>query len=118
MRPTPAASARATMASRSSAKSLKSRWQWLSTSILLLAVGCRFGLDIAREHADRCRKVRSRCNARSAAESGKAAFGCGNAEAVEQLARGLRHHRLRQDRDLAHDFGGDIEHRLLPRGIG
>ena len=33
MRPMPAASARATMPSRSSAKSGKSRWQWLSTSI-------------------------------------------------------------------------------------
>ena len=35
IRPIPAASARATMASRSAAKSGKSRWQWLSTSICL-----------------------------------------------------------------------------------
>src|SRR3954462_11193916 len=33
MRPTPAASARATMVSSSAAKSGKSRWQWLSTSM-------------------------------------------------------------------------------------
>ena len=33
MRPMPASAARATMASRSAAKSGKSRWQWLSTSI-------------------------------------------------------------------------------------
>ena len=34
------------------------------------------------------------------------------------FARGRRHHRLGQDRDLPHDFRGDIEHRALPRRIG
>src|SRR5262245_23321443 len=115
MRPTPAVSARATMTSRSSAKSLKSRWQWLSTSILLLAAGWLFRLDITREHADRCRQRRARRDAFSPAERSEVAFIGRHAEAVEQFGGGLRHHRQRQDRDLPHHFGGDVKHRLLTR---
>src|SRR5262245_40899100 len=118
MRPTPAASARATMASRSSAKSLKSRWQWLSTSMLLLAARWLFRFDITREHADGCRQCRARRNAFPTAERRKIAFAGGNAEAVEQFCGGFRHDRQRQDRDLPHHFGGDVKHRLLPRRVG
>src|SRR3569832_2566632 len=72
MRPPPAARARATTASSSVAKSGKSRWQWLSTSVVsglrfrllfgllrrLLGHGAALGLrlDPARAHGRRRRR--------------------------------------------------------------
>ena len=63
MRPMPAARARATTASSSAAKSGKSRWQWLSTSIVQAFV---LRLDVAREHrrGRRQRAARLQCACR------------------------------------------------------
>src|ERR1700675_4580974 len=114
MRPMPAVSARATMASRSSAKSGKSRWQWLSTSMeRSIYLSIDFGLDIAREHADRRRQRCARLD--PGAECLEVARILGHAETVEHVYRSVWHHRLRQDRDLTHHFRGDIQHGLLPR---
>src|SRR3954454_15240623 len=103
MRPIPAARARDTIPSRSSAKSGKSKWQWLSTSMVRTPLGCR--LDVTWEGRCRRRQRRSRRDARCAAERGEVALGLGDAEAVQQQSRGRWHHRLGKDRDLADDFG-------------
>src|SRR5215470_16163257 len=117
MRSTPASTARATMASRSAAKSGKSRWQWLSTSMADYLF-CR-RLDVTGED---CLWRRQHCagrNARLAAEGCEhPRLAMGNAEAVEQLFGRRRHHRLRQNRDLPDHLRRDIEHRVLARRIG
>src|SRR3954447_8125704 len=113
IRPIPAAPARATMASRSSAKSGKSRWQWLSTSILL---GRR--LDVTRKHRHRRRQNDARLDARCSAQRGKIAFARWYAETVKQLGRRSRYRRLCENGDLADDLGSHIQHRALTRRIG
>src|SRR5450755_2454736 len=115
MRPIPASAARATTASSSLAKSGKSRWQWLSTS---MGVSGRGRFDVAREYRDRRGQRCARRNSRGAAEHGKKASVARDAETIEQPDRGDGHRRLSQDRDLADHLGGDIEHRLLPFRIG
>src|SRR5579872_6919366 len=117
MRPTPAASARATMPSRSSAKSGKSRWQWLSISIgSRLLCGARF--DIAREHRRRLRKNRARLNARLERGKVSRADFVGNAEKLQKFCRGGRHGELGKKSDLSYDFCRDVKNGALARGIG
>src|SRR5207244_6849088 len=114
MRPMPAVPARATMASRSSVKSGKSRWQWLSTSISNRSLYPWF--DVARKHPDRRWQRHASFDPR--AEGREVSRVLGNTETVEQLRGGVRHHRLRQDRDLAHDLRGDVQYGFLPCRIG
>src|SRR4051794_31211274 len=114
MRPIPAASARATMASRSSAKSGKSRWQWLSTSILL----GRRRLDVTRKDRHRRGQNDARLDARCSTQRGKIAFACWYAETVKQLGRRSRYRRLCENSDLADDLGSHIQHRALTCRIG
>src|ERR1700742_4209380 len=98
MRPMPASAARATMASRSAAKSGKSRWQWLSTSMRYYLFRRR--LDVTGEDCLWRRQHCAGCNAAPAAERREhARIVIGNPEAVEQLFGGRRHHRLGQDRN-------------------
>src|SRR3954453_6085132 len=114
IRPIPAASARATIASRSSAKSGKSRWQWLSTS---MSLGCRW-LDIAREHRRRRGEGDAGLDADRAAQRGKIALVLRYPKAVEQLCGGGRHRRLRKDGDLSDHLCGHVKHRALTDRIG
>ncbi len=74
--PTPAAAARAITASRSSAKSGKSRWQWLSTSIRTLRC-----LPAPRRSAER-----RRCGAGSDRPAGMASVGSQRGERALVLA--------------------------------
>ena len=117
MRPTPAVSARATSASRSSAKSGKSRWQWLSTSMACK----RFNPPLVQRSAETRRPAAAgvapalTLRVLSAAKSRCVS---GTPRLSSSLRRGLRHHRLGQDRDLPHDLGGHVEHGVLPRRIG
>src|ERR1700722_10443910 len=104
IRPMPAVSARATMPSRSSAKSGKSRWQWLSTSIAFCRLRRR-RFDIARKHRGWRRKHHTGLDpVRQRSEVARIRI-VGDTENIEQLARGLRHRRLGEDGDLAHHFG-------------
>src|SRR5882762_9534073 len=114
MRPIPAAPARATMASRSSTKSGKSRWQWLSTSIVLR----RRGLDVTREDRHRRWQNDARLDARCSTQRREIAFALRYAETIEQLGRCVRHRGLCENSDLADDLGGHIQHRALTRRIG
>src|SRR5438477_10720382 len=116
---TPCAAARATTASVSAAKSGKSRWQWLSTS---MASGrfAGFRLDVARKDRNRWRQRDAGRYAVRAAEPREVARVRRNAEEIEQLAGRARHEGLGQDRDLAHDLGGDVKdgRHAGPVGLG
>src|ERR1700712_2385498 len=114
MRAIPAVAARPTMASRSAAKSGKSRWQWLSTSIFLR----RRRLDVTREDRHRRGQNDTRLDARCSTQRRKIAFTLRYGETVEQLRRRLRHRGLRENGDLADDLGGHIQHGALTRRIG
>src|SRR6185312_16473198 len=117
MRPMPASAARATMASRSGAKSGKSRWQWLSTSMEFYL--CRRRLDVTGEDCLRRRQHCAGRNPRMAAKRCKhPCLALRDTKAIEQLFGGRRQHRLGQDRDLPDHLGSDIEHRVLARGFG
>src|SRR5271168_867993 len=98
MRSTPAARARATTASRSTAKSGKSRWQWLSISMLLRRLLVR--LDIAREHRRRRRQRDTRGDAVLAAEEGEGALLGRHRQQVQKLGGRRWHERQRQNSDL------------------
>jgi hypothetical protein len=109
---TPASWARLTISSRSSSKSAKSRWQCVSISISAL----RLRRDVTREDrlgassgvpapGGRLRRAR-RSRACPAGATDRAAW------------RPIRHERLQQDGDLAHDFGRDVEHGAHARRIG
>src|SRR5437660_9078357 len=116
--PTPLAWARATIASTSSAKSGKSRWQWLSTSMRTLPGLPVFRLHIARKDRARRRQFAAGRKTVATAEPGEIAFIGGHAQKIEQLAGRGRHERLCQNRDLAHHLGGDVEHRTHAGRIG
>src|SRR5947209_16191855 len=107
MRPIPAAAARATMPSRSSAKSGKSRWQWLSTSMSSNRSG-RF--DVTRKHRRGWRKQDARFDAHPKRSKVARLALPGNAEEIEQLRTGGRHRRLCQNSDLADNLGGHVKH--------
>src|SRR5258708_23384561 len=109
--PMPARRARASPSPRSAAKSGKSRWQWLSTSIVsatlrafcptlfpVLFLGAFH--DIAREDSLRLRQRRSRLE-RAGSERCEVARIRRYGELVEQLGRALPHDRLGQTPDLA-----------------
>ena len=119
MRSMPAARARPTTPSRSSAKSGKSRWQWLSTSMCLYCLRrLLLGLDIAREHRRGRRQRRARRDTMRAAETREDALVLRDRQQIEQFCRRRRHERQRQNADLAQHFGGHVEHGALPRRIG
>src|ERR1043166_8357969 len=104
---TPAAPARATIASSSFAKSGKSRWQWLSTSMASDRLA-RFRLDIARKNRRGRRQLGSGRDAMRAAEMREVAFRRRNSEQIKQFLPRFMHERLRQDRDLPENLGRDV----------
>src|SRR6476646_722760 len=110
MCPTPAASARATTASSSGAKSGKSRWQWLSTSIVSACFF--FRLDVTREHRRDRRQRGAGGQAAPCPERREVAFRGRNIEQIQQLAGGCWHEGFSQDRDLPDHFRGHVQHRL------
>src|SRR5690242_19411304 len=115
---TPAARARARTASRSPAKSGKSRWQWLSTSIVPapLASGARrLGLDKAREDAARRRQRPAR--RQLLRQIGKAPRLRRHRQLVEQHRRCGGHERLRQDAEVPERLGERVEHGAHARRV-
>ena len=110
MRPMPAASRARQHVVELGAKSGKSRWQWLSTSIV--SSPPRFRLDVAREYR---RAAAARCRGRSGARPPSAAksrsVGGTPSRSSSFPPRPAR--RLRQDRDLPDHLRGDVEHRAL-----
>src|SRR5438045_8090964 len=99
-------------ASRSGAKSAKSRWQWLSTSN---SGARRFRLDIARKDAVRRRKRPAR--GQGVGKIGEAARLLWHRELIEQRRCRIRHKRLRQDPEMPQDFGERVEHGFHPRRV-
>ena len=101
----PAAARARTTASRSAAKSGKSRWQWLSTSIgrdVFTLSGLRRLAQAPHSAGTPARapaaRFPARCRPLSARWAKLRASG-GDAEQVEQLAGSLRHERLGQNSD-------------------
>ena len=101
-----------------SAKSGKSRWQWLSTSIVSSprwlparrsAGNTGAGAGSVTPGAMRRARRPARAKSRSSA---------GTPSRSSSLPADVRHERLRQDRDLPDHLGGDVEHRAHARRIG
>src|SRR4029077_13431592 len=99
MRSILATRARASTASSRSAKSGKSRWQWLSISIGVLLRGG--WLDIARKNCRRRRKFCARGDAVLAAKIDEVPFGRRNRQQIKQFLRRSGHERQYQYRHLA-----------------
>src|SRR5579863_3980751 len=98
MRSIPTARARATTASSSVAKSGKSRWQWLSMSIVVLLRRATVRLDITRKDRSRRRELCPPGDAMLSAEKCEAALALRDRQQIEQFASGRRHERLTKDR--------------------
>src|SRR5437868_2090308 len=106
------------IASRSAAKSGKSRWQWLSTSTALpssLLTGARF--DEARKDTLRLGQWGSR-HQRGCVERDKLAGSSRYRKLVQEFAGGSRDKGLRQDPEMPDHFSESIKHGPHPRFIG
>src|SRR6186997_3302992 len=112
-RATPSAVARPTTSSSSTAKSGKSRWQWLSISMMLsrLFRCAGFGLDIARKYRRRGRQFCAGGEPLFAAETAEIARVVRHRQEIKQLLRRARHEGLRQDGHLPDHVRGDVEDR-------
>ena len=91
-----------------SAKSGKSRWQWLSTSIVK---PCGLRLHLARENRLRRRHCTRPAECASAAAPQNRARPAGPPADRASWRPRTRHEGLRQDGDLPQHFGGDVQDR-------